>query len=99
MYRKSKKHPPSSLDVAPVGDFCPPKTGSKKLERTFYFLAFGRKMEDFREITTFLVEKKSLLFRSDFRILKSIGGDKWVNKAEKWYETPPSPKKRGKGAA
>jgi hypothetical protein len=74
---KTKKERSRSQDVAAAGAFFCAKAGSKKVERTFYSLGFRRKTEDFRECGPLSVEKKSLLFSPDFRILGSISGEKW----------------------
>ncbi|MEY8386465.1 hypothetical protein AALC17_04085 [Oscillospiraceae bacterium 38-13] len=79
---KCKKEPPSVPNLAPVGVFYFAKTNGKKVERAFYFCLFGRKSAHFAENPPFSVEKKSLLFGLDFRILKNKhGGEKWGRKA------------------
>ena len=70
----------------------------KKVERPFYFIENRRKIKDFREKAQFSVEKKSLLFGRRFRILGSIGGEKWGFEAVKWRLAPFYPKKGGRGA-
>ncbi|MDE6456538.1 MAG: hypothetical protein K2L38_11700, partial [Dysosmobacter sp.] len=64
-----------------------------------YFLGFLMKTENFGENALFPVEKKSLLFGGDFRILGNTGGEKWGFKADKWSLPPFRPTKGGKGAA
>ena len=95
-FRKAR---PLSQDVAAAGAFLFAKNGGKKLERPFYFFGNGRKWEDSGEKRRFLVEKKSLLFGRDFRILGSTGGEKWGFEAVKWRTSPCGPIKGGKGAA
>ena len=96
---KSRERASPSQDVAPRGAFFCAKFGAEKVERLFYFQVFGRKNEHFKEKRLFSVEKKSLLFRRYFRILNSIGGEKWVIEADKWSFPPLHPIKGGKGAA
>lgn len=43
--------------------------------------------------------KKALQFPPFLRILKSVGGEKWVIKTIKCHESPQNPKKRGEGEA
>ena len=94
---KPEKVRPQSQDVAIAGAFFCAEIGAGKVERAFYFLEFWRKNEDFREKGRFPVEKKSLLFGGDFRILGNTGGEKWVRKAIKWRKNPLHPIKGERG--
>jgi len=77
-----------SQDIAPAGALFFEKNGSRKVERSFYFCKSGQKTEDFKEKARFSVEKKSLIFGADFRILKSKGGEKWGIQPLKWRKDP-----------
>ncbi len=80
MERKLKKERPLSQNVAPAGVFFFEKNEPPKIERSFYFCVIGRKVEDFKEKARISVEKKSLIFGADFRILNSTGGEMWEKK-------------------
>lgn len=87
-----------SQDIAAGSAFFCVEARRKKVERPFYFIENRRKTKDSREKAQFSVEKKSLLFGRRFRILGSIGGEKWGLEAVKWRLTPFYPKKGGRGA-